>query len=87
MLHIETTLAGIAMAGHVTRRTDNGIGVMLTHHYLDYAHDVLTALAREGRISRPEWRATACATYATYATSRKPRPAFYQAAPNARDTE
>lgn len=79
MLHIETTLAGIAMTGNVTRLTEHGIGVMLTHYYLDYAHDVLTALAREGRIIRPDWYASA------HTTLRKPRPAFYQPAARAND--
>lgn len=59
MLHVETTLAGIPMQGRVVRRCEAGIGIELAHPYLHFTHDVLTALAREGRIFTVDGSATA----------------------------
>ena len=53
MLNMDTKLPGFPMSGYVVHLSDDGIGVRLMHRYLHYAHDVLVALEREGKLFPP----------------------------------
>lgn len=61
LLHVETSLAGIAMQGEVVRTEPDGVAIRFDRRYPHYAHDVMVALMHDGRLMQRDHRGSIAA--------------------------